>query len=201
MGDGEISKIAGSEAEAYLGHDDFEGILYSRQDIEKKVDEMAAGINAAYRGKELVLLGILNGSLMLLNDLSKRLTDVDVRIETMSISSYGKGTTSTGQVKIMLDVRSSLEGKDVLIVEDIVDTGLTLSYLIKLLKARNLKSLRSCVLVQKPARLAVEGLSLDWLGFSCPNKWIVGYGMDYAEKYRQLPFIAVLKPSVYEIHA
>jgi len=172
-----------------------EEILYDERAVAKKVVELAADISRDYAGKEILLLGILKGSVIFLTDLAKRLT-IPATLEFMAVSSYGSGTTHSGAVKIVMDARRSITGKHVLIIEDIVDTGLTLNYLLSLLRERNPASLECCALLKKPSRTKVH-VPLKYLGFEIPDKWVVGFGMDYDEKYRTLPFIGVLKKEIY----
>jgi hypoxanthine phosphoribosyltransferase len=177
---------------------DIEEVLFSEGAIEARCRQLAEQINEDYKGKTLVVIGILKGSVIFLTDLVKRLT-IDSRLEFMAVSSYGSGTVTTGAVKIVMDTRTAIEGQHVLIVEDIVDSGYTLKYLVQLLGSRNPASLHCCVLLQKPARLKVnmDDLRVKYIGFEIPDKWVVGYGMDYDERYRTLPYIGVLKRSVY----
>eukprot|EP01087_Luapelamoeba_hula_P022990 TRINITY_DN837_c0_g1_i1.p1 TRINITY_DN837_c0_g1~~TRINITY_DN837_c0_g1_i1.p1 ORF type:complete len:193 (+),score=40.29 TRINITY_DN837_c0_g1_i1:161-739(+) len=177
---------------------DMDEVLVSEGALEARVRQIAAQIDEDYKGQTILLIGILKGSVLFMTDLAKRI-QTDSRIEFMAVSSYGSGTTSTGAVKIVMDTRTSIEGKHVLIIEDIVDSGYTMKYLIELLQSRNPASLHSCVLLRKRERMKVpeEELKIRYVGFDIPDKWVVGYGMDYDEKYRTLPFIAVLKPSVY----
>ncbi|HSH43491.1 MAG TPA: hypoxanthine phosphoribosyltransferase [Arenicellales bacterium] len=168
-------------------------VLIPEEDIRKRVDAFAEQISRDYAGKgELVLVGILKGAFILLADLSRKLT-IPHRIEFIAVSSYGKSSVSTGAVRMIMDLRGDIENKHVLIVEDIVDTGHTLHYLMSLLKTRSPKSLRTCALVRKSDRAEVE-VDVDYLGFDIPDVWVVGYGLDYAEQYRTLPYIGVLQP-------
>lgn len=168
-------------------------VLIAEADIHARVKSFAEQISRDYAGKgELVLIGILKGAFILLADLSRQLT-VPHRVEFMAVSSYGQTSVSTGAVRLIMDLRGDIENKHVLIVEDIVDTGHTLHYLISLLKTRRPASLRTCALVRKSDRAEVE-VDLDYLGFDIPDVWVVGYGLDYAEQYRTLPYIGVLPP-------
>ena len=142
-----------------------------------------------------VLFSVLRGSYIFMADLT-RCIDLPCTVDFMAVSSYGKGTTSSGQVNIIKDLSDSVEGKDVLVVEDILDTGNTLSYLLEILKARNVASLKLCTLLDKPDRRK-KPIKADYTGFTIPDAFVVGYGLDYAEKYRNLPYIGVLKPEVY----
>lgn len=166
-------------------------VLITEDRISTRVSEFAAQISTDYAGKgELVLVGVLKGAFILLADLSRRLT-IPHRVEFIALSSYGKSSVSTGAVRLIMDLRGDIEDKHVLIVEDIVDTGHTLHYLVSLLKTRRPASLRTCALVRKSERAKVD-VSIDYLGFDIPDKWVVGYGLDYAEHWRTLPYIGVL---------
>jgi hypoxanthine phosphoribosyltransferase len=167
-------------------------VLISESDIQRRVRELADEISRDYAGKEITLVGVLKGAFIFLSDLARHLKLTNT-IEFMSVSSYGASTTSSGQVRVLLDLRTSIEGKHVLVVEDIVDTGLTLHYLLELLAARDPASLKTCALVRKKERHEIE-IVPDYLGFDIPNVWVVGYGLDYAELYRALPFIGVIDP-------
>ncbi len=166
--------------------------LISEQDIQRRVRELAADISRDYAGKEVTLVGVLKGAFIFLSDLARHL-EVANTIEFMSVSSYGMSTTSSGAVRVLMDLRQNIEGKHVLIVEDIVDTGLTVHYLLELLATREPASLRTCALVRKKERHEVE-VPIDYLGFDIPDVWVIGYGLDYAERYRALPFIGVVDP-------
>lgn len=175
---------------------DIEKILVSNAEIAKRAEEIAAQINADYKGKPILVVGILRGASIFLADIFKRL-EGDVELDFMSLSSYGSGTNSSGEVKMIKDLSEPVDGKNVLIIEDIIDTGITLSYLIKVLEARNPKSIKLCALLDKPSRRKVE-LKGDYIGFEIPDEYVVGYGLDYAEKYRNLPDVCVLSKTVYE---
>ncbi|MBT8136580.1 MAG: hypoxanthine phosphoribosyltransferase [Gammaproteobacteria bacterium] len=165
-------------------------ILISQKEIQRRVDELAAEISADYADKgPLVIVGILKGAFMFLADLSRCLTVPRV-IEFIAVSSYDDGSTSGG-VRLIMDLRDSIAGKHVLIVEDIVDSGNTLNYLIEMLETRNPASIRTCALLQKPGRTQVE-VKVDYSGFNIPDEWVVGYGLDYAEKDRTLPYIGII---------
>jgi hypoxanthine phosphoribosyltransferase len=168
-------------------------ILIDREEINARVGELAAEISGDYAEQDdLVLIGVLKGSFIFLADLARRLT-IPHRIEFISISSYGeRESEEPGAVRLLLDVRHDIGGKNVLIVEDIVDTGHTLAYLLRLLGARRPTSLKACTLIRKPDRAEVD-VHIDYLGFDIPNVWVVGYGLDFAEKYRTLPTICELK--------
>lgn len=176
--------------------DDIAEVLISKEEISKKVAQLGAQISEDYNGKNLLLVGILKGSVVFMSDLMKEIT-IPTRIDFMSVSSYGAGIKSTGVVKIVKDLDIPLEGYDVLIVEDILDSGLTLSYIIGILMSRKPKSLKICTLLDKPYSRRAD-VKTDYHGFDIPDKFVVGYGLDFAEKYRNLPFVGVLKPQVYE---
>ena len=173
-------------------------ILVSEAELEATVSRLAAQIDADYKGsdKKLVLLCILKGSIVFMGDLMKKLT-VPVEIDCMKVSSYGSGTTSSGSVKIHLDVtRPDLSDCDFLIIEDIIDSGYTLSYLTDYLKLRGARSVKTCALLDKPARRKVE-FTPDYVGIEIPDEFVVGYGLDYDERFRALPYVGVLKPEIY----
>ncbi|KAL6076939.1 Hypoxanthine phosphoribosyltransferase [Balamuthia mandrillaris] len=178
---------------------DLEEVLHSEGAIEARIRQLAGQIDKDYEGKTILMVGILKGSVIFLTDLAKRV-QTDTVLDFMAVSSYGSGTVTTGAVKILMDTRTNIEGQHVLIVEDIVDSGYTLHYLMQLLRSRNPASLECCVLLRKKERLRVseEELKVKYVGFDIPDKWVVGYGMDYDERYRTLPFIGVLKREVYE---
>ena len=163
----------------------------SEEKLDKRIREIAAEISKDYAKKEIRLVCILKGSIFYTCELAKRLT-VPVTLDFMSVSSYGAGTESSGEVKIKKDLDESIEGLDVIVVEDIIDSGRTLSYLLKNLKARNPKSLRLCTLLDKPDRRVVD-VSVDYVGFEIPDEFVVGFGLDYAQRYRNLPYIGVLE--------
>ena len=177
-------------------YEDVESILIDRNAIQARIKEMAARIEKDYKGESVVMICILRGASVFFCDLVREL-DLDVRFEFMSVSSYGAGTTSSGEVRIVKDINAPLAGKNVIIVEDIIDSGNTLSYLKRLLEQRNPKSLKICALLDKPSRRKVE-LQGDYVGFTVEDKFLVGYGLDYAEKYRNLKDIGVLKPEIYQ---
>lgn len=168
-------------------------VLIPADTIAQKVAELAARISHDYaRRQPLLLIGVLKGSFIFLADLSRRLT-VPHSVDFIALSSYGNATTSSGEVRLMMDLRQTIAGKHVLVVEDIVDTGHTLAYLLRILRARQPASLETCTLVHKPSRREVE-VKLDYLGFDIPDKWVVGYGLDYADQYRTLPYIGYVEP-------
>lgn len=174
----------------------FERILISEEDIRSRVKVMAEQINKAYAGKDLVVIGILRGSVIFLADLVRQL-DIPVSFDFMAVSSYGSSTESSGIVRINYDIKTDIRGRDVLIVEDIIDTGRTLHHLVELLISKQPASLKIATLLDKPDRRQVP-VDVDFIGFTIPDEFVVGYGLDYANKYRNLPFIAILKREIYE---
>jgi len=172
-------------------------VLISEEEIRNKVRELGAQVTADYTGRSVTLVSVLKGSLPFMADLMRAI-DVPVQIDLMEVSSYGGATTETsGLVRILKDLSSSIAGRDVLIVEDIIDTGLTLNYLLRYLRGKNPASLRICALLDKPARRLVE-IPIDYTGFTIPDEFVVGYGLDFGEFYRNLPFIGVLRRELYE---
>ena len=174
---------------------DIERVLFTEEELKQRVKEIAQRIDADYAGKEPLLISVLRGSFVFMADLVREIT-LPCTVDFMAVSSYGGGTTSSGQVKIVKDLSEQIEGKDVLVVEDILDSGNTLSYLLKLLEARHPASIRLCTLLDKPER-RTRPVELHYCGFTIPDAFVVGYGLDYAEQYRNLPYIGVLKPEVY----
>jgi hypoxanthine phosphoribosyltransferase len=174
-------------------HKNLSEILLTREQIEKRIKEIASEITRDYEGKDIFLIGILKGCFVFLSDLVKNIK-LDTNIDFMMVSSY-EGRQSSGIVRILLDLRQPIEGKDVILVEDIVDTGLTVNYLLKTLKTRKPKSIEVCTLLNKPSCRKVN-VTLKYVGFDIPNKFVVGYGLDYNEYYRNLPYIGVLKDEV-----
>jgi hypoxanthine phosphoribosyltransferase len=175
---------------------DVAAVLITEEQIRDKVAELGAHLSADYEGKSVTLVSVLKGSLPFMADLMREIS-VPVTIDLMEVSSYGGPSTETsGLVRILKDLSASIEGKDVVIVEDIIDTGLTLNYLVRYLRGKNPRSLRICALLDKPARRLVD-ITIDYRGFTIPDQFVVGYGLDYGEHYRNLPFIGVLKPEVY----
>ena len=175
--------------------DDIEEILFTEEQLAAIVKEMGKKISEDYKDKNLVLASVLKGSLIFMADLMREIT-IPCTIDFLSVSSYGSGTSTSGEVRILKDLDGKLEGKDLLIVEDILDSGVTLSYLLKTLSARNPSSIRLCTLLDKPERRRVD-VKADYIGAQVPDQFIVGYGLDYAEKYRNVPFVGVLKPEIY----
>ncbi len=167
-------------------------VMFDEETVDKKVAEIAAKINEDYAGKEVHLICILKGSVFFMSELAKRIT-LPVTIDFMSVSSYGGGTVSSGRVKIVKDLDESIEGRDVIIVEDIIDSGRTLSYLMDMLENRKPSSLKLCTLLDKPDRRVVKDVRTDYCGFIIPDEFVVGYGMDYDQKYRNLPYIGVVE--------
>lgn len=165
--------------------------LIDEQKIENRVKGLGAQITADYIDKDLVVIGILKGAVLFMADLIKKI-DVPLSIDFMAVSSYGKSTRSSGIVRILKDLDEEIEGKDVLIVEDIVDTGLTLKFLAENILSRNPKSLKVCCLLDKPSRRKVA-VNVDYVGFEIPDEFVVGYGLDYGQKYRNIPFIGVIE--------
>ena len=174
---------------------DVERVLFSEEELKKRVAEIAAQIDKDYEGKQPLLVSVLRGSFVFMADLVRQI-HLPCTVDFMAVSSYGAGTSSSGQVKIIKDLSEQIEGKDLIVVEDILDSGNTLSYLLQLLQARKPASVRLCTLLDKPSR-RVKEVEVSYSGFSIPDYFVVGYGLDYAEKYRNLPYIGVLKPSVY----
>jgi len=173
-------------------------VLVTEDQIREKVAELGARIGADYRDRRLTLVSVLKGSLPFMADLMRAIP-VPVRIDLMEVSSYGgSATESSGLVRILKDLSATIEGEDVLIVEDIIDTGLTLNYLVRYLRGKNPKTLRICTLLDKPARRLVD-IPVDYIGFTIPDQFVVGYGLDYAEYYRNLRFVGVLRPEVYAV--
>ena len=176
-------------------NDDIRSVLISREEIEKTVARIGAEISRDYAGKEPMMINVLKGAFIFMADLVRHVT-VPCSVDFMSVSSYGKGTRTSGEVQIIKDLDTNIEGKHVIVVEDILDSGVTLSYLLELLHARRPASIALCALFDKPKRHKVE-LELAYKGIEVPDEFIVGYGLDYAEKYRNLPDVCVLKPEVY----
>lgn len=176
-------------------HEHVESILYSQEQLRQRVKELGAQITADYAGKEPVLASVLRGSYIFMADLTRAI-DLPVTVDFMAVSSYGAGTKSSGQVEIKKDLSDSIEGRDLILVEDILDSGNTLFYLMEILKARKPASIRICTLMDKPDR-RTQPIVADYVGFTIPDAFVVGYGLDYNEKYRNLPYVGILKPSVY----
>lgn len=174
---------------------DIQRVLLSEEEIAAKVKEIGEQISKDYEGKNPIIISVLKGSFMFMADLVRAIT-VPCMVDFMSVSSYGSGTKSSGEVKIVKDFDNSIEGRHVIIVEDILDSGRTLNYLMKTLKARGAASIALCTFLDKPERRVVP-VEVAYCGFSVPDSFIVGYGLDYDQKYRNLPYVGELKPSVY----
>ena len=174
---------------------DIQEVLISEEEIQAKIKELGGKLSAEYEGRDPLVICVLKGAFIFMADLVKNIT-VPMELDFMAVSSYGASTKSSGVVKIIKDLDESVEGRDVLIVEDIIDSGLTLSYLIDLLENRKAKSIAVVTLFDKPARRTVD-LQANYTGFVLPDAFVVGYGLDYAEHYRNLPYIGILKPEIY----
>lgn len=165
-------------------------VMITEEEISKRVNELAGMISKDFSGQDVHLICILKGSIFFTAELAKRIEN-EVTLDFMSVSSYGDGTESSGRIKIVKDIDEGIEGKNVIVVEDIIDSGRTLSFLLEMLKARKPKELKLCTLLNKPDRRVVD-IPVDYIGFDIPDKFVVGYGMDYAQKYRALPYIGVV---------
>jgi len=174
---------------------DVEEVLLSGEQVQARVAELGAQLAADYAGRDPVLVSVLKGSIIFLADLVRAMP-IPLSIDLMEVSSYGASTESSGQVRILKDLSTSIAGRDVIVVEDIIDTGLTLNYLLRYLHDRGPSSIRICCLLDKPARRLAE-IEIDYRGFTIPDRFVIGYGLDYGERYRNLPYIGVLRPSVY----
>lgn len=174
---------------------DLEKVLITEQQLEEMVSDIAKKISEDYKDKEPVFIGILKGSFIFMADLIKKI-NVYCDIDFMAVSSYGNKSETTGAVKISKDLERDIENRDVIVVEDILDSGLTLNYLMGYLNSRKPSSVRLCTLLDKPARRKIP-IKVDYTGFQIPDEFVVGYGLDYAERYRNLPYIGVLKPEIY----
>jgi hypoxanthine phosphoribosyltransferase len=177
-------------------HEDIDEVMISEEQVRAKVQELGEQITRDYRGKNLLLLGTLKGAVPFIADLARAI-DLPLEVDYMAVASYGNTTQSSGVVRILKDLEGPIDQKHVLIIEDIIDSGLTLHYLVDLLKQRNPLSLRICTLLNKE-RTRLKQAEVSYVGFSIPDKFVVGYGLDYAQRYRNLPYIGILKPSVYE---
>lgn len=176
-------------------HKDIQQILFSEKDIENIVNSIAKNIEIDYNNKDFIMLGLLKGSVVFMADLMRNI-NLDFAVDFMVVSSYGNATESSGRVNILKDLSLPVDNKHILIVEDIVDTGRTLDFIKKYLYTKNARSVKICTLFNKPERRVTE-ITPDYVGVEIPDKFIVGYGLDYAEKYRNLPFVGVLNPNVY----
>lgn len=175
---------------------DIKKVLLTEEEILNRVKELAAEISKDYNDKDLLVVGILKGSVLFASDVIKNIT-IPCQIDFMAVSSYGNSSETSGIVRILKDLDHSIEGKDILIVEDIIDSGVTLDYLLKYLKARKANSIEIITLLTKPARRKVD-INVKYCGFEVPDEFLVGYGLDFAEKYRNLPYIGILKEEVYK---
>lgn len=175
---------------------DIERVLVTEEELAEAVKRLGEAITRDYQGKEILVVGILRGASLFMADVIRQI-DCYLEIDFMDVSSYGTATESSGEVKIIKDLDTSVEGKHVLIVEDIIDTGRTLQYLINLLKVRKAASIKICSLLDKPSRRIMTDVIVDYVGVEVPNEFVVGYGLDYEQKYRNLPYIGVLKESIY----
>jgi hypoxanthine phosphoribosyltransferase len=173
-------------------------VLIDEESLRRRIAELGEEISADYQGRDLLLIGVLKGAVFFMSDLMRGLT-VPCEIDFMAISSYGDSTDSSGVVRILKDLDINIEGRDVLVVEDIIDSGLTLSYLMRNLEAREPASLEICALLTKPERREVE-VPVSYVGFEIPNKFVIGYGLDFDERYRNLPYVAVLHPDLIPPH-
>jgi hypoxanthine phosphoribosyltransferase len=174
---------------------DLEEVLITSERLQLRIAEMAGQIDADYAGRELLLVGVLKGAVMVMADLARAMR-LPVQMDWMAVSSYGSGTKSSGVVRILKDLDCDITGRHVLVVEDIIDSGLTLSWLVRNLQSRGPASLRVCTLLRKPGAARVD-VDVSYIGFDIPNAFVIGYGLDYAERYRNLPFIGTLAPHVY----
>ena len=174
---------------------DLEKVLVPEDELQQKIRALAAQISVDYAGRDLLLVGVLKGAVMVMADLARALS-IAVEVDWMAVSSYGSGTKSSGVVRTILDLKTDITDRHVLLVEDIVDSGLTLAWLISNLRSRNPASLEVCALLRKPDAARIE-VDVKYVGFDIPNEFVIGYGLDYAEKYRNLPFVGTLAPHVY----
>ncbi|WP_223703332.1 hypoxanthine phosphoribosyltransferase [Sutcliffiella deserti] len=174
---------------------DIEKVLFSEEELQAKVRELGGQLTEDYSGRYPLAIGVLKGAMPFMGDLIKRM-DTYLEMDFMDVSSYGNNTVSSGEVKILKDLDTSVEGRDILIVEDIIDSGLTLSYLVELFRYRKAKTIKIVTLLDKPSG-RIADIKADYVGFIVPDEFVVGYGLDYAERYRNLPYIGVLKPEIY----
>ncbi|NHC15996.1 hypoxanthine phosphoribosyltransferase [Motilibacter deserti] len=174
---------------------DLERVLVTEEEIQNRLQEMAAEIDSDYHGRDLLLVGVLKGAVMVMADLSRKISS-PIQMDWMAVSSYGSGTKSSGVVRILKDLDRDISGKHVLVVEDIIDSGLTLSWLVANLESRGPASIEVATLLRKPDALKVD-VTVKYVGFDIPDEFVVGYGLDYAERYRNLPFVGLLAPAVY----
>lgn len=176
-------------------HPDIEQVLISSDSVQARVDELGALITGAYAGRAPILIGVLKGAVVFMTDLARAI-NLPVELDFMAVSSYGNSTESSGIVRITKDLDATIEGRDVLLIEDIVDSGMTLKYLRQYLERRDPASLRICTLLDKQVERKAD-VTVEYTGFQIPDRFVVGYGLDYAERYRNLPYIGILKKSVY----
>jgi hypoxanthine phosphoribosyltransferase len=174
---------------------DIEKVLFSEEELQAKVRELGSQLTEDYSDRFPLAIGVLKGAMPFMGDLIKRM-DTYLEMDFMDVSSYGNSTVSSGEVKILKDLDTSVEGRDILIIEDIIDSGLTLSYLVELFRYRKAKTIKIVTLLDKPSGRKAD-IKADYVGFIVPDEFVVGYGLDYAEKYRNLPYIGVLKPEIY----
>lgn len=174
--------------------DDVDEVIFSSDEIDSKVQQLGQTITGDFEGREILLIGVLRGCVTFISDLMREI-DLPLEIDFLAVGSYGKSSESSGVVRVLKDLNETIDNRHVLLVEDIVDTGLTLNFLLGYLKARNPASVSVCSLLDKPARREVD-VEIDYGGFEVPNRFLVGYGLDYAQKYRNLPYIAALKDEV-----
>ncbi|MEP7040388.1 MAG: hypoxanthine phosphoribosyltransferase [Chloroflexota bacterium] len=180
-------------------HADVEEVLLSGEEVQTRVAELGAQLAVDYEGRDPVLVSVLKGSIIFLADLVRAMP-IPLAIDLMEVSSYGASTESSGQVRILKDLSTSIEGREVIVVEDIIDTGLTLNYLLRYLHDKGPASIKICCLLDKPAR-RLAPIEIDYRGFTIADRFVIGYGLDYSERYRNLPYIGVLRPSVYSAAA
>ena len=198
--------LAAGERDRYFGDDDIKEILYTHEQLSRRVRELGAAITQDYRERafermhggepSLIVISVLRGAAIYMSDLVREI-DLPLEMDYMAVSSYGTGTKSSGVVRILKDLSSQIEGRHVLIAEDILDSGLTLKYLLRVLESRNPASIEVATLLRKRTERQVD-IDCKYVGFECPDEFIVGYGLDYAEHYRNLPYIGVLKPEIYQ---
>ena len=174
---------------------DIDHVLLTEEQIQGKIAELAAAISRDYAGKEILLVGVLKGAVLFMSDFARAL-QLPTQMEFMAVSSYGSATSSSGVVRILMDLDRDISGQHVLVLEDIIDSGLTLSWLLKNLGGRRPASLEVCALLRKPDAIKVD-VAVKYVGFDIPNEFVIGYGLDYAERYRDLPYVATLRPEVY----
>ena len=182
--------------ETYMLEQDIERVVISREEIKAACEKLGKQLTEDYQGKDVLVVGILRGAALFMMDIIREM-DCYLEMDFMDVSSYHGGTSSSGEVKIIKDLDSRVEGRHILIVEDIIDTGRTLRYIIDLLKYRKAASVKVCALTDKPEGRVVKDVKADYVGIEVPNEFLVGYGLDYEQKYRNLPYIGVLKPEIY----